>query len=273
MAIVVTQSATAVRSGFGATFGGLGGIEPYSYAIKAGGAGGLIDAVTGNYVAPGVSEIEAAKAVDTIIVTDAIGATGSATVVIGSPLFLLAEIIQVYMGLAPGRVYFWDQKIKQPKDNAVYVAVGVADSKVFGNVSQYAPGDTGLNGTQFLAVCDTVSLDIISRGAGARDRKGDLLLALNSDYSQAQQSAYSFQIARLPSGRILNLSELDGGAIPYRFRVSVNLTYAYENTAAANYYSSLTGPAVAVDPLSSTESVISGGDITPEPLIISGGSA
>jgi len=60
-------------------------------------------------------------------------------------------------------------------------------------------------------------------------------MALNSDYSQRQQSANSFRLALL-SARMINISELDGSAIPYRFNTEINITYFSKLVKPVDYF-------------------------------------
>jgi hypothetical protein len=90
---------------------------------------------------------------------------------------------------------------------------------------------------QVLNVMATVDLDIISRSNEALFRKEEVLLAINGLYSQAQQEANSFSVGRLsPGSRFTNLSMIDGAAIPYRYRISVNMQYAVTKQSTAEYF-------------------------------------
>ena len=153
---------------------------------------------------------------DTIIATDTTGAFATSQLLVGNPLLLFCDIIQNQMGLANGRVYLWDQKIMQPTDSGLYVAVSTPSIKAFGN-NLYADGSgSGLNADQSVNVMATMDIDIISRSSIARDQKKMVLLALYSIYSQQQQEYNSFSIGRLPvGGRFLNSSMV---TVP-RFRI------------------------------------------------------
>jgi hypothetical protein len=84
-----------------------------------------------------------------------------------------------------------------------------------------------------------LDLDIISRGPDARDRKEEVVMAFNSTYAQQQQEINSFYIGKLPPGaKFINLSEIDGAAIPYRYRISTVLQYTVTKTTPIQYYSS-----------------------------------
>lgn len=288
MTISVLQSATAIIPGSNANFSGVGGTGEYFYEVAPGGAGGIIDS-SGNYSAPANPVITAQAAVDTIIVTD-IGGTNAyyyyqddiqnlpsakAQILVGSPLFLLAEIIQSELQLDSDHIYFWNQKLNEPKDAGLYVVLSVSSSRPLGNVNRHTANGASLNSTQFLNVIDTVEIDIISRSAAARDQRNDVLLALNSDYSQNQQSGNGFSIARLPGGgRFINLSGIDGALIPYRFRLSIALQYAYMKTAAVDYFDSLGELDVVANSESpGADDLIYGGTANPLPIIITGGGA
>lgn len=238
MSIQLTQSATAISVGINAWFLAVGGVEPYVYSVLPGGADGSIVAATGEYYPFIVPPTNPALNVDTIRVTDAVGATADAQILIGDALLLFCEIIQRQMGLPPGRVYLWDQKLFQPTDNDLYIAVSVPSCKPFGNVNR--PEENGnLRSDQFVTMQARVDIDIISRGPAARDRKEEIILALASTYCQQQQTSNSFYVSRL-SHSFLNLSHVDGAAIPYRYKISVNMMYAYSKMRQIQYFDDFT---------------------------------
>lgn len=245
MALSVLQNATAVAAGITTYFAGSGGTAPYTYFVKAGGAGGTINSSSGLYTAPSEVSPEPARAFDTIIVRDALNVTAYAKILVTTPLGLFCDIIENQMAI-PGRVWFWDQKIMQPTDSDLYVAVSVMSLKPFGNNKSYDP-TSGLVSKPVVYTGATLDIDIISRGTAARDRKEEVLWALNSDYSERQQEANSFHISRLPGGRFINLSQIDGAAIPYRFKISMNVQYAARGSVEVNYYDQFEAPTITVN--------------------------
>lgn len=233
--ISILQSYTAIGPSLSSFFSGTGGYAPYSYAVLPGGIGGSITA-SGVYTAPATAH----SGVDQVKVTDITGATATAQILVGGPLFLLCDIIQTELGLASGRVYVWDQKIMQPTDGGLFVAVSVLSCKPFGStVSLDAQG----NSQASVNMQATASIDVMSRGPDARDRKEEVLLALNGFYSQAQQEANSFYVGKISTG-FVNLSNPDGAAIPYRYNVSVALQYFYTKQKPTPYFT--TFPTVSV---------------------------
>ena len=246
MSLSLSSTLTAVATGITSSFLASGGTTPYTYSVLTGGAGGTIDASTGVYTAPSTMGTTPQTLYDTILVTDSSAKplTAIAQILVGDPLILFCDVIQQGMGLANGRVYLWDQKIFQPTDFDLYIAVSALRVKPFGNSKTY---DSNANCIQSVNVMATMSVDAISRGPAARDRKEEIIMALNSDYSALQQSANNFYIATLPTN-FVDLSKVDGAAIPYRYNISVNIQYLVKKTPTINTYGNFSDPQLVVDP-------------------------
>lgn len=247
MTLILTSSVTAMAAGLSTYFLGVGGTAPYTYAVLPNGAGGTINASTGQYTAPAIISENPVYAYDTIKVTDNVSATATEQILIGTPLILVCDILQSQLGLDNKHIYLWDQKILQPTDSDLYLAIGVVSSKIFGSSNNYKSG-SGLNALQSVNVMDTLSIDAISRGPAARDQRANIIMAFNSTYSESQQELNSFYLAPLPSnGTYLNLSQQDGSAIPYRFRITVNMQYFQTNLQPIPYFSNFQTPQVTVN--------------------------
>ena len=252
--LALTQTTAAVTSNTQISFQGVGGTAPYTYSVLASGAGGTINVNTGVYMSPAqVSTMIAyvagaplpATLYDVVQVADSAGAKATTTVLVGTPLMLLCDILQTSLGLPDGRVYLWDQKIMQPTDSALYIAVSMPMNRVIG--SSNAQSADGTMQEQFVAMQGTVDLDIISRGPAARDQKEFVVLALNSQYSIEQQITNSFHIGRV-STNFVNLSQVDGAALPYRYKVSFNIQYAVAAFTPAPYFDEFATPSVTTNP-------------------------
>lgn len=248
MSLTLIQNLTAIVPGMTALFEASGGAEPYVFSVVPGGAGGSINPTTGEYVSSVTMGETPQTIFDTIVVTDDDADIVSSTILVASPLFLLCDILKTELGLENGRVFLWDQKIFQPSDNGLYVIVSESSCKPFSN--NIEKGTSGWsNAIQSSNFMSTVDIDIISRGPAARDRKGEIILALNSIYAQSQQEANGFYIGKLPpSARFVNLSMVDGAAIPYRFRISINLQYAVTKTKTAPYFDTFADAPVFTNP-------------------------
>ena len=246
MVLSVSQTYTAIAPNLTSSFLANGGTPPYTYAVIPGGAGGSIDAGTGLYTAAAfVDNNNPLAIIDNILVTDStvpIALTVQARILIGTPMLLFCDIIQNQMGLPDGRIYLWDQKLYQPTNAGLYVAVSVPMCKPIGNVNK----PIGPDQSAYIAMQATVDIDAISRDASARDRKEEILIALNSQYSEQQQEANSFYIARMPT-QFVNLSYIDGAAIPYRYHLSVSMQYAYNKTLPNQYFDTFTNPPSVIE--------------------------
>lgn len=239
--LTIAPAFAELAQGVPRNFSGFGGVEPYAYTLSGVGA---IDAASGTYTAPATLP-RAKDQVATVIVTDANGDTAEADVYICTPLQLLGRIIQRELGLQEGHVYLWDQKINEPKNEGLFIAISALNPKCYANTNTFNPATNAQEQSSSWAT--GVDIDIISRGPEARDRKEEVVMALKSQYSVQQQELNSISIASIPTA-IRNLSELDGTAIPYRFNFSVNLLYNIKKIQAAAYMDTFPAPTVSVDP-------------------------
>lgn len=237
MSISLAQTLSAIGPSLTSSFQGVGGVAPYTYAVLPGGAGGTI-ATNGVYTAPAALNSDPKKSSDTVRVTDSTAATATASIIVGNALLLFCDILAHELTLTPDRVRLWDQKLFEPTDSGLFIAVSVPVCQAFGagNVSVSVPGG-GQNQVQTVNMCATLDVNIISRGPEARDRKEEVILAFSSQYSEQQQNANSFSIGRLPpNSQFVNLSVIDGAAIPYRYNISVKMQYFVTKIQASQYF-------------------------------------
>lgn len=241
MSLVLLSSTHAMAPNLTTPFGASGGTAPYTYSVLPGGAGGSIGASSGIYISPNNTGVDVVK------VTDSLSAIATTPMLIDYPLSLVCDIIQTAMGLSNGQVYLWDQKINIPVDSRLYVAVGMLSCKPFGNKSKFASNGGGLSATQSVNMLATLSIDILSRGPAARDMKEQVLLALSSVYAEQQMELNSFFVAPL-STNFVNISSIDGAAIPYRYNISVNLQYFSTITTSVPFYDTFNPVQVTDEP-------------------------
>lgn len=246
MSLSLNATNLAISPGLKSNFQASGGSEPYIYTVLPNGSGGTINSSSGLYAPPARVNEDPEKLYDTIVVVDSIADSSSLAILVGDPLLLLCNILQIEMDLPADRVYLWDQKKNEPKDNGIYIIVSEMNPRPLANVNRL---NSAGESEQYVVMNTIVQVDIKSRGPGARMRKEEIILALNSNYSESQQEKNSFQIGRIPPGkRFVNLSQIDGMAIPYRYTIDVSIQYAFKKSKAAPYFSSFPTASVLIDP-------------------------
>jgi|GEM_PF-2851117 len=247
MTLSLFSYVTAIGPSLPASFLAIDGTPPYVYSVLPGGAGGTIDADTGVYTSPSIVPNTPTKQYDIIQVIDDDLNTATKNILVGTPLLLFCDILKNQLELADSHIYIWDQKIIEPKDYTLYIAVSVLNPKVFANTNKFDSQNE--QEIQSINTVDKLQIDIISRGPEAREKKNYVLMALNSQYSQRQQELNSFYIGKLPAGsQFNNLSHIDGAAIPYRYQIDVNLQYFSKKVQSADYYDNFQTPTILVNP-------------------------
>jgi hypothetical protein len=248
MSILILQSTYAIGPTISTFFLGTGGVEPYLYEVLPGGAGGTINASTGVYTAPAVVPLDPSKFYDTIRVTDYNGSTSITRILIGDPLQLVMEVLRRVMALPEDHVYLYNQKIFQPTDSDLYIAVRVENSSAFGNINQAVPTLAGMDNYQAVSMIDTIGFDLISRSTAALKRRPEFLRVWASDYAQSQQNLNGYLMGRDPLRPMIMIPDLDGAAIPYRFRASYLIQYADKFVQPSAYYDTFTAPEITTNP-------------------------
>ena len=249
MTLSLLSFLTAIRPGLPVSFTGVDGTPPYIYSVSDIGdiAGGTINSTTGIYTAPAQLPESPKNQYDTIIVTDSDLNIASKKIMVASPILLLLDIIKKYMSLDDNHIYLWNQKLKEPDDYSIYIVLSNPYSTPFANNIKFDPetNQNILSTNEF----DIIDINAYSRGPVARDKKSKVLKAINCQYSQQQQSINSFRIGQLPFSRKFNdLSGIDGAAIPYRYQISISLTYSTVEFENADYYDTFEQSTLLINP-------------------------
>jgi hypothetical protein len=247
MSLSVQPSTLAIRPNRSYNFGPVGGVAPYTWTLSQNNSGGSINASTGAYTAGPDFGVDVIQVTDSTTPTPL---TATATVGVDTVLQLLGDIIANYLGLSPDQYWLWDQKVDIPNDSRLYVILSVVSEKAFGQTNSHDGGSSDgdpLTSVQSVNIMARFGIDILSRGTSARDMKDQVLLALNSDYAEAQQELNSFFLGKGPTS-FVNLSQVDGAAIPYRFHIEVNVQYAVSNAIVVPSFDSYDTPEVTTEP-------------------------
>lgn len=151
------------------------------------------------------------------------------------PIKQICKILQNQLALTNEQIWIYNQKRNIPNDFGVYYVVRYDGQRIIGNVRKEVATNAGLVEYQSVHSLAMFSVDIFSRSSQARDAKDQVIMALNSTYSQQVQEANGFQIAR-NSFQVTNTSEVEGVAELNRYSISFNVTYMSEMTKSIDFY-------------------------------------
>ena len=158
---------------------------------------------------------------------------------------VVADIIQSEMELGNDRVYLYNQKWRIPPDEGLFVVVGFLGAKAFGAKTEYEndPVTQELVEVQSVNQQETYTVDLFSRDSSARQRKQEVILALNSTFAQQMQEQYTFKIANLPS-TFNDVSALEATAILNRYQLVFNALVVYRKVKNVQFYDSFQIPPI-----------------------------
>lgn len=146
----------------------------------------------------------------------------------------IVDIIRTEMGLSQQNIWIHSQNRKiPPQSMELYVTVGCVDFLPISSKSRY----DSYNDTEIQTVYGraSVQIDILSRSLEARQRRAELLMALNSFYSKEIQDRYQFRIFELPA-RFINTSSLEGGSEINRFSLIIRAMISEDKVVSTEYF-------------------------------------
>lgn len=133
------------------------------------------------------------------------------------PDYIVAKIIQDYMELPAGSVFFKDQNIKGLTSGALFLIVGIQTTKPIGVKSFIDPGTD--EDVQQSSIMTTVSIDIVSKSDAAKTRHVEIPMALESVIGQQLMNENSMRVFR--TAEATDISAVEGASALHRYRYSV----------------------------------------------------
>ena len=161
-----------------------GGTAPYTYELLEG-VGGEITALEDgsvNYKAP--SQYPASQdCLATIKATDNLGDTAEVSMIVGDYLTIVCDILARELGLENNRVFLFNQKYEWPKDEKMFIEVGMGTSQTISDIPTYQDIGGKYYEIQTISMATPLEINIYSRGNEAVMRHPEIPMALNSVYS------------------------------------------------------------------------------------------
>ena len=148
------------------------------------------------------------------------------------PDIILADIITTDMNLSSSRVVVYDQNYKPPKDPGLYIIIALQSTKIISNTNNYI--DSKNEEKKTVVVSETYNIEVTSKDRSAINRYWEILVALDSTYSQQKQEENQIRIFR--TGNILDLSFIEGASSLQRYKIPVIIQSVREKDTAIDYY-------------------------------------
>ena len=185
------------------------------------------------------------------------------TLVTREPIKVIADIIQTELELDAlvdpkdasktiARVMVYNQRFKPPTTEGMYVVVSYVSGVAIGNNNYITDVESAGTEIQELAMNEVIQIDVMSSNEEARQRKEEVIMALNSIYAAQVCDENRMQLARIPSA-FNDLSGLEGSSQMNRYTMTVILKALYRKTKDASYYDKGFTPEVHHDPKALTE--------------------
>ena len=149
----------------------------------------------------------------------------------------IVDIIRTEMALDQNHIWIRAQNRKIPPNaNELFVVVGAVDFNPISSKSYY--NSIQDKERQVVYGRALVQVDIFSRSTEARLRRAEVLMALNSFYSQEIQNRYQFRIFEIPSS-FINTSSLEGGSDINRFTITISAMCSEVKEKTTAYYDTI----------------------------------
>ncbi len=144
----------------------------------------------------------------------------------------IVKIIRTELGLKQSNIWIQAQNRKiPPQSDELYCIVGVVSFRPISSKSYFENEQE----KQIVYGRADVQIDLMSRSNEARNRRHEVLMALNSFYSQNVQDEECFRIFELPT-MFTNTSGLQGGSDINRFTLIIPTMVSETKTKSTNYY-------------------------------------
>lgn len=150
------------------------------------------------------------------------------------------DILIEEMPIASDRIWVSNQNIIIPKDDELFIVVGVVDTQVISNRNNPYEEDGLLKESLTVITRDNVQIDMYSGNNDALTRRWEIPAAINSIFSIQTQEKNFFKIAKTPTS-FLNTSETEGAQQINKFTSIYPVTAWYQknkaiSTANGDYY-------------------------------------
>ena len=151
-----------------------------------------------------------------------------------SSLDIIKQILDKEMQMPVNRVWAYNQNNDIPTDSKLFIVLHYGKRDVISNNTKYKKTVKGLEEVQMTNVREDIMISLLSKNTEARDRAHEVLMAMNSTYSQYLQEKNHIHIST--TGNVFDASFLEGTSRINRFDVKIKLFKSYEKIKSVDYY-------------------------------------
>lgn len=164
---------------------------------------------------------------------------------------LIADILTHEMQLEKDQIWILDQDRKIPNTKGLFIAVGFVDGMPYSVSKEIYYLDVGTAPNiitqmwerQTVQMQENIQINISSRDTTARDRRWEIIAALESIYSKQRQECGAVKIARIPR-TVANASSSEGGSNMNKFVIVIPTLAWYKKEkmvqSGGDYYDDFT---------------------------------
>lgn len=166
------------------------------------------------------------------------GFNNSAPAVLGGrePVKVIRDILKSELGLSEKRIMLTNSKIDIDTSPGLYIALSYLGGKAIASNNHAEATAAGMVEVQEVTMRHQIQIDILSADDSARLQKEQVILALNSIFSEQTQELNGLHIGRI-AGDFVDVSSLEETKILNRYTMTVNVTSLYSNRKSlAGFY-------------------------------------
>jgi len=158
---------------------------------------------------------------------------------------VIAQIIATQLGLdflhpqlvtpsSSNFITIYNQEFTIPNTKGLFVTVEFLNDTPISNNNQLVTSDSGIvQEIQYSTVRETLMIDIFSRNNTSRQRKNEIVGALNSLFCKQIQDKYAFKIFPITSN-FINASRAEGATMLNRYSITLYVQRFYTKTIDYN---------------------------------------
>jgi len=148
---------------------------------------------------------------------------------------IILDMIKNQLNLEENQAWVYNQRQTIPKEDGLFVVVGLDSVRVYGNNTYYDDDSMGLEEKVGTWVLEHISINLFSRDYSAIMRQAEVLASFVSTYSQQVAFAYALRFGKIPS-TFVDRSSREGTSILYRFVISIPVYRCYVTVKPVAYF-------------------------------------